>query len=96
MKDCQFGVSPVNYSDSDPPLPQTQDENDDPEPSNSEFKERFIKVSPEECDQFLLENQNRNTKYKTKSDLKIFHDWAMETGEMRTVDQIPAEELDGL
>ena len=73
------------------------DENLAPEaPYTPETKGRFKKVTTEECDKFLIDNQNKNTKYKTKSDLKIFQDWAKENGEMRSLEEISAEELDGL
>lgn len=66
--------------------------NDDvPEQNN-----RFVKITSEDCDQFLQDHVNKNTKYKTKSDLKIFEDWARENGEIRNIQDIPAEDLDSL
>ena len=37
--------------------------------------ERFIPVSPEDCDQFLSANVNKNTKHKTNSDVNLFYLW---------------------
>ena len=51
-------------------------------------------MSLEDCDQFLRNNVNKNTKYKTKRDLEIFQDWAKENGEMRNLEEISARELD--
>ena len=65
-------------------------------PESAELKHRVIKVSSEDCEQFLRDNVNKNTKYKTKSDLKIFQDWAKEDGEMRNLEEISAQELDSL
>lgn len=57
---------------------------------------RFVSVSADECDTFLNEHVNKNTKYKTTSDLKIFRDWARENEEYRDITDIPEKELDGL
>jgi hypothetical protein len=47
----------------------------------------------EETDEFLANNVNKNTSYKTKSDMKIFTDWLMANNEFRDVKDIPPIEL---
>ena len=45
---------------------------------------------------FIKDNRNKNTCTKTKSDLKMFYEWALSNGEMRMIEDIPFPELDGL
>ena len=46
------------------------------EPLSEDAQEgRFKAVAEEDTDQFLRDNINKNTNYKTKSDMKIFTDW---------------------
>ncbi|XP_045159791.1 uncharacterized protein KIAA1958-like [Mercenaria mercenaria] len=59
-------------------------------------KQRFATVEDGDTDSFIEENKNKNTSYQTKSDLKIFSDWAQSVGELRPVETIPMEELDSL
>lgn len=79
------------------------DEKENTPPSNSYQKsppfpsnERFIPVTTEDTDNFIASNRNKNTNYKTKSDMKIFNDWLLATEEYRDVTDIPAVELDSL
>ena len=58
--------------------------------------ERFVVMSNEDTDTFLKENVNKNTVYKTRSDLKIFKEWALANNEHREIQDIPAIELDAL
>ena len=44
----------------------------------------------------IKDNRNKNTCTKTKSDLKMFYEWALSNGEMRMTEDIPFPELDGL
>lgn len=72
-------------------------ENEQPEQENSKSNQgRFVSVSEEDCNQFIRDNENRNTVYKTKSDIKIFNDWKTTIGEERELLQIPASDLDNL
>jgi len=57
---------------------------------------RFQNVSTEDCEQFIKDNQNKNTIMKTKSDLKIFNDWKITVGEERDLENIPLSDLDNL
>ena len=57
---------------------------------------RFPEVSLEDTDKFLAENINKNTLYKTKTDMKIFQDWLVEAGEDRDFQDIPAKDMDNL
>ena len=57
---------------------------------------RFQNVSTEDCEQFIKDNQNKNTTMKTKSDLKIFNDWKITVGEERDLENIPLSDLDNL
>ena len=45
---------------------------------------------------FIKDNRNKNTCTKTKSDLKMFYEWALSNGEMRMIEDISFPELDGL
>jgi hypothetical protein len=46
------------------------------EPLSEDAQEgRFKAVAEEDTDQFLRDNINKNTNYKTKSDMTIFTDW---------------------
>lgn len=55
---------------------------------------RFQVVSEDDCASFIKDNENKNTFYKTKSDMKIFDDWKLSIGENRDLEHIPAHELD--
>ena len=57
---------------------------------------RFKAVTDEDTDQFLRDNINNNTNYKTKSNMDIFTDWLRSNMEFRDVTDIPAVELDSL
>ena len=46
---------------------------DDTSNSSVHEYERFVPVSTEDCDQFLTANVNKNTKYKTNSDVNLFY-----------------------
>ena len=56
--------------------------------------ERFVPLSPEDCDQFLSANVNINTKHKTNSDVNLFYVWARQNLKMRKIQDIPTVELD--
>ena len=45
---------------------------------------------------FLEENLNKNTKTKTKSDMKVITDFFTSIGEERALGQIPPKELDSI
>ena len=64
--------------------------------SNSSFHdyERFVPVSPEDCDQFLSANVNKNTKHKTNSNVNLFYLWARQNLEMRKIQENSATMLD--
>jgi hypothetical protein len=72
------------------PVAQTQDsvDPDNVDTSNDEGvrQDRY----------FIKDNRNKNTCTKTKSDLKMFYEWALSNGEMRMIEDIPFPELDGL
>ena len=69
---------------------------DDTSNSSDQEYERFVPVSSEDCDQFLSANVNKNTKYKTNSDVNLFYLWARQNLEMRKIQDIPPVELDSL
>ena len=69
---------------------------DDTSNSSVHEYERFVLVFPEDCDQFLSANVNKNTKHKTNSDVYLFYLWARQSLEMRKIQDIPTVELDGL
>jgi len=62
----------------------------------SEGNNCYKSVSIEDTDKFILENRNKNTGSKTKSDIKMFFDWCQSNGELRVPEDIPFNELDGL
>ena len=66
------------------------------EDKENKENDRFKTVTLEETDKFLEDNVNKNTSYKTKSDMKIFSDWLRVNNELREVKDIPALELDSL
>lgn len=47
-------------------------------------------------DSLLLNSVNKNTEYKTRSDLKTFYDWALENNEMRKLEDVTFQEMDNL
>lgn len=57
---------------------------------------RFQLVSEEDCDSFIKENENKNTNYKTKSDVKLLFDWMRSISEQRDLEDIPPQGLDML
>ncbi|VDI49717.1 Hypothetical predicted protein [Mytilus galloprovincialis] len=70
----------------------TEEEEILPQVSNTRYKS----VTLEDTDTFLQNNKNKNTTYKTNSDLKMFYDWCRSNGNLRLVEDVPAEELDVL
>ncbi|CAG2238265.1 unnamed protein product [Mytilus edulis] len=70
----------------------TEEEEVLPQVSNTRYKS----VTLEDTDKFLQNNKNKNTTYKTNSDLKMFYDWCRSNGNLRLVEDVPAEELDVL
>ena len=78
------------------PLPELQAvddqfESEDPgaQSEEKERNKRYVDIS-------LQDNANKNTIYKTKSDMKFFYNWIQENDEMRKVEEIPHPELDML
>jgi hypothetical protein len=59
-------------------------------------QDRHKVVALEDTEHFIKDNRNTNTCTKTKSDLKMFYEWALSNGEMRMIEDIPFPELDGL
>jgi len=57
---------------------------------------RFKDVSVEDTDAFLHENINRNTAYKTKTDVKKITEWLQQYGEERDFHGISGSEMDSL
>lgn len=57
---------------------------------------RFATVNDEDTMSFIEENRNKNTIYKTNSDLKIFKEWLASVRETRPLESIPPPELDNL
>jgi carbon starvation protein CstA len=43
---------------------------------------------------FIKDNRNKNTCTKTKSDLKMFYEWALSNGEMRMIEDIILNQTD--
>jgi hypothetical protein len=72
----QYTVIELNV----PAVPQvaqpTPIDKENNEPLSEDAQEgRFKAVAEEDTDQFLRDNINKNTNYKTKSDMTIFTDW---------------------
>ena len=65
---------------------------DDTSNSSIHESERFV----QDCNHFLSANVNKNTKYKTNSDVNLFYLWARQNSEMRKIQDIPPVELDSL
>jgi hypothetical protein len=91
-EDYEFELQEVQLQ----PLPELQavdDQFESKDPgAQSEDKERnkrYVDIS-------LQDNANKNTIYKTKSDMKFFYNWIQENDEMRKVEEIPHPELDML
>jgi hypothetical protein len=59
-------------------------------------QDRYKVVTLEDTYNCIQDNRNKNTCTKTKSDLKIFYEWALSNGEMRIIEDIPFPELDEL
>lgn len=85
------------------PLPELQAvddqfESEDPgaQSEEKERNKRYVDISLQDTAKFLQDNANKNTIYKTKSDMKLLYDWAQENDEMRKVEEIPHPELDML
>ena len=82
------------------PVAQTQNsvDPDNIDTSNDEGvrQDRHKVVTLENTEHFIQDNRNKNTCTKTKSDLKMFYEWALSNGEMRIIEDIPFPELDGL
>lgn len=64
--------------------------------SDNKENKRFSDVSLEDTDKFLVDTVNKNTLYKTRTDVKTFQDWLIEIGEARDFKEIPPKEMDGL
>ena len=64
--------------------------------AETETGARFRVVSEDDCDLFIKENENKNTMYKTRSDVKLFNDWKSSISEERDIVDIQASELDSL
>ena len=82
-------------------IPVTQTQNsvdpDNVDTSNDGVRQdRHKVVTLENTEHFIQDNRNKNTCTKTKSDLKMFYEWALSNGEMRIIEDIPFPELDGL
>ena len=69
---------------------------DDTSNSSGHESERFVPFSSEDCDHFLSANMNKNTKYKTNSDVNLSYLWARRNSEMRKMQDIPPVEVDSL
>jgi hypothetical protein len=82
------------------PVAQTQNsvDPDNIDTSNDEGvrQDRHKVVTLENTEHFIQDNRNKNTCTKTKSDLKMFYEWALSNEEMRIIEDIPFPELDGL
>ncbi|CAC5362969.1 unnamed protein product [Mytilus coruscus] len=89
----------VNLEQCDATIQNPEDllQNNSNEVNDGSFlQDRYKAVTISDTEQFILDNRNANTRTKTKSDLKMFYEWALSNGEMRMVEDIPFPELDGL
>lgn len=98
-EDFEFELQEVQLQ----PLPELQAvddqfESEDPgaQSEEKERNKRYVDISLQDTGKFLQDNANKNTIDKTKSDMKLFYDWAQENDEMRKVEEIPHPELDML
>ena len=69
---------------------------DDTSNSSVHESEILVPVSSEGCDHLLSANVNKNTKYKTNSDVNLFYLWTRQNSEMRKIQKIPPVEMDSL
>jgi hypothetical protein len=56
----------------------------------------FVDVSDADLARFSEENENENTKWKTKSDLAIFSDYLASINERRDITLLPYGELQNI
>jgi hypothetical protein len=59
-------------------------------------KRVFAEVSEADTAEFVRANQNRNTAYKTRSDVKIFREWLGRIGDFRQLENIQPSQLNML
>jgi hypothetical protein len=59
-------------------------------------QDRHNVVALEDTEHCIKDNSNKNTCTETKSNMKMFYEWALSNGEMRMIEDIPFSELDGL
>ena len=80
------------------PVAQTQNsvDPDNVDTSNDEGvqQDRHKIVTLEDTEHFIKDNRNKNTCTKTKSDLKMFYEWALSNGEMRMIEDIILNQTD--
>ena len=55
--------------------------------------ERFRDVKFDDIDNFLIENENENTRKKTTSDMNLFRTYLVQTGEKTEIENLSAESL---
>jgi hypothetical protein len=90
-------VDPLNLpNDLTSDLDERHSNDDDGAEKENVPNKRFRMVTDDDTDKFLEESVNRNTKSKTKSDMKIITDFLSSVGEKRNPDEIPAKELDSI
>lgn len=54
---------------------------------------RFVPISEEDTANFSIDNRNGNTVRKTEGNVRIRTTWLKECNEVRTIDEIPPNEL---
>ena len=91
-------IDPVDVTGISVAQTQNSVDPDNVDTSNDEGvrQDRHKVVTLEDTEHFIKDNRNKNTCTKTKSDLKMFYEWALSNGEMRMIEDIPFPELDGL
>ena len=62
--------------------------------SDTESNKRYKPVILEDTDKCLMDNRNKNTTYKSNSDLRMFYDLCRSNRELRLIEDVPAEQLD--
>ncbi|KAJ8307669.1 hypothetical protein KUTeg_014779 [Tegillarca granosa] len=61
---------------------------------STDYSGRFVHFTEGDAEEFMAKNVNKNTKYKTSSDIKLFKEFLNELREVREPETIPPKELD--
>lgn len=60
----------------------------------TDYSGRFVHFTEGDAEEFIAKNVNKNTKYRTSSEIKLFKEFLNELREVREPETIPMKELD--